>query len=114
MQRAGAGQCSETATVCRRRAPAISRHVRVLEGAGLVVRERDGRLHRMEIAGGRYRFELKHSGGNLHIVGGVFEEVTRPTRLAYTFKWEHNPDFGESRVTVQLEKTTMGTKLVLI
>ena len=33
-------------------APAISRHVRVLEGAGLVVRERDGRLHRMDMAGG--------------------------------------------------------------
>ena len=64
--------------------------------------------------GGRYRFELKHGGGNVHVVGGVFEEVTRPRRLAYTFKWENNPDFGESRVTVQFEKTATGTRLVLI
>ena len=60
------------------------------------------------------RFELKHTGGNVHIVGGVFQEVTRPTRLAYTFKWDNNPSFGESRVTVQLEKTATGTKLMLI
>jgi len=29
--------------------PAISKHVRVLEDAGLLVRERDGRLHRCNI-----------------------------------------------------------------
>jgi DNA-binding transcriptional ArsR family regulator len=42
----------ELAEPFRMSAPAISRHVRVLEDAGLVVRERDGRLHRMDMAGG--------------------------------------------------------------
>lgn len=31
--------------------PAVSKHLRVLEGAGLVVRERDGRLHIMSLNG---------------------------------------------------------------
>ena len=30
--------------------PAISKHLRVLENAGLLVRERDGRLHRCRLA----------------------------------------------------------------
>ena len=29
--------------------PAISKHLRILEEAGLVVRERDGRIHRMHL-----------------------------------------------------------------
>ncbi len=29
--------------------PAISKHLRILEEAGLIVRERDGRFHRMHL-----------------------------------------------------------------
>jgi DNA-binding transcriptional ArsR family regulator len=32
-------------------APAISRHLRVLEDAGLLVREKEGRLHRIRLVG---------------------------------------------------------------
>jgi DNA-binding transcriptional ArsR family regulator len=34
-------------------APAISRHLRVLEKAGLIVRRRDGRVHRLRLEGRR-------------------------------------------------------------
>ena len=34
-------------------APAVSKHLKVLEGAGLVEREREGRLHRLRLVTGR-------------------------------------------------------------
>ena len=63
--------------------------------------------------GGRYRIEMRHSGGNVHVVQGVYEEVTRPHRLIFSFAWENMPERGHSRVTVSLEKSGTGTKLVL-
>jgi DNA-binding transcriptional ArsR family regulator len=48
----GAASVGELGEPLKVSAPAVSRHVRVLEDAGLVVRERDGRLHRMDMAGG--------------------------------------------------------------
>jgi DNA-binding transcriptional ArsR family regulator len=48
----GAASVGELAAPFSMTAPAISKHVRVLERAGLVVRERDGRLHRMDLSGG--------------------------------------------------------------
>lgn len=63
--------------------------------------------------GGRYRIEMRHSAGNVHVVHGVFELVTRPSRLVFSFAWENMPERGHSRVTVTFEKTGTGTKLVL-
>src|SRR5262249_54426854 len=48
----GAASVGELAAPFSVSAPAISKHVRVLERAGLVRRERDGRLHRMDLSGG--------------------------------------------------------------
>lgn len=48
----GPASVGELAGPFRMSAPAISKHLRVLEEAGLVVRERDGRVHRMDFAGG--------------------------------------------------------------
>jgi DNA-binding transcriptional ArsR family regulator len=48
----GAASVGELAEPFSMSAPAISKHVRVREHAGLVVRERDGRLHRMDLSGG--------------------------------------------------------------
>jgi DNA-binding transcriptional ArsR family regulator len=56
---AGAASVGELAEPFRMSAPAISRHVRVLEHAGLVVRERDGRLHRMDMEGGTLAAALR-------------------------------------------------------
>jgi DNA-binding transcriptional ArsR family regulator len=47
----GAASVGQLAEPFRMSAPAISRHLRVLEAAGLVLRARDGRVHRMDLAG---------------------------------------------------------------
>ena len=47
----GHAQVSELAEPFDISLPAISKHLRVLEEAGLIVRERDGRFHRMHLDG---------------------------------------------------------------
>src|SRR5262245_7388286 len=47
----GATSVGELAAPFRMSAPAISRHIRVLERAGLVSRARDGRVHRLDLSG---------------------------------------------------------------
>ena len=64
--------------------------------------------------GGRFRIEMRHTGGNVHVVHGVYEQVARPLRLVFSFAWENNPERGESRVTVSFEKAGAGTQLVLM
>ncbi len=64
--------------------------------------------------GGRYRIEMRHTGGNVHFVQGVYEQVTRPSRLVFSFAWENSPERGNSRVTVSFEASGTGTKLVLV
>ena len=62
-------------------------------------------------AGGHYRFEMKHKGGNVHIAYGTYEVVSRPDRIVFTFAWENNPAAGESRVNVTLEARGDGTRM---
>ncbi len=72
-------------------------------------------VHECDVrAGGRYKIEMKHKGGNVHIVLGTYERVTRPSQLVFTFGWETNPAFGVSRVTVNFEARDSGTKLILV
>lgn len=63
--------------------------------------------------GGAYRIEMLHSGGNQHFVGGVYREVTAPSRLVFTWGWEKNPERGETLVTVELFDEGGRTRLVL-
>jgi uncharacterized protein YndB with AHSA1/START domain len=63
--------------------------------------------------GGAYRIEMRHSGGNQHFVGGVYREVTAPSRLVFTWAWEKSPERGETRVTVELHDEGGRTRLVL-
>jgi DNA-binding transcriptional ArsR family regulator len=57
IERLAAGESSVTglAAPFAMSLPAISKHLRVLEDAGLVTRERDGRVHRIGLAPGRLR-----------------------------------------------------------
>src|SRR5947207_12879249 len=47
--------------------------------------------------GGRYRVEMKQTNGTNNIVGGVYETVTPPTRLVFTWSWETMHEHGTSR-----------------
>lgn len=64
--------------------------------------------------GGRYRVEMRDPSGAAHVVGGVYQELTRPTTLAMTWAWEGQEEFGLSLVTVQLSPDGTGTRLVLL
>src|SRR5262249_54865386 len=72
-------------------------------------------VHALDVRpGGRYRVEMKHSGGNVHTVGGTYELVSPPHRLVFTWAWEEMPNRGLSRVTVSFEPKRAGTRVVLV
>ena len=62
--------------------------------------------------GGRYRILMRMSDGRTLPVAGVFKAIERPTRVAFTWGWESDPD-RQSLVTVTLAPTAGGTELTL-
>ncbi len=52
-------------------------------------------------AGGRYRIEMEIDG-KVHTVVGTFQEVKPPEKLVFTWKWETEPQHGETVVTIEL------------
>ena len=64
--------------------------------------------------GGAYRFGMQPPDGALFHLAGEFLEVTRPTRLVYTFRWEEpDPDDRETVVTLTLDTLGDATRLSL-
>ena len=66
--------------------------------------------------GGRYRIEMRHQGGNVHTVGGTFNEIDKPNRLVFTWKWEGG-EMGampDTRVAVDFAAIDGGTEVHLI
>ncbi len=68
------------------------------------------------VPGGRYRVEMRHSLGNVHTVGGIYETVDAPNQLVFTWKWEGEQmgAMGESRVAISLKEVDGGTELTLV
>ena len=64
--------------------------------------------------GGAYRIEMRHSGGNVHTVSGTYVEVVRPSRLSFLWRWEDNPAWGESLVTVDFRPVAAGCEMELV
>jgi uncharacterized protein YndB with AHSA1/START domain len=62
--------------------------------------------------GGRYRIVMREADGKEHRVGGVYKEIAKPGRLAFTWGWEGstNPD---TLVTLELRKKGASTELTL-
>lgn len=55
--------------------------------------------------GGRYRFEVvSPETGKLHVLTGAFREIQPPERLVFTWRWENQPDFPETVVTVEFRQ----------
>jgi uncharacterized protein YndB with AHSA1/START domain len=61
--------------------------------------------------GGRYRIHMREPDGNEHKVSGIFRVVEPPSRLVYTWKWEHKDT--ETQVTLEFKPRGTGTELVL-
>ena len=64
--------------------------------------------------GGRYRFTMQPPDGDRFHVSGEFLEITPPSRLAYTFRWdEPTADDRETVVTLTLDEVGEATELSL-
>lgn len=66
--------------------------------------------------GGRYRIGMrKGKDGETHIVGGIYQEISPPKKLVFTWAWETSvqpPD--QTLVTVEFHEVGNQTRLVLI
>ncbi len=63
--------------------------------------------------GGKYRLGMRPPDKDvLHVVGGVYREVQRPSRLVYTWVWEDG-DATETLVTVEFHDKGASTEVIL-
>lgn len=51
--------------------------------------------------------------GEVFHLSGEFIEVDAPRRLVYTWRWESQPEFGDTRVTVEFHDRDQATEIVL-
>ena len=63
--------------------------------------------------GGTYRIHMRAPDGALHRLVGAYRLVDPPKKLVYTWRWEDNPEAGETLVTVEFLARGKGTDLVL-
>jgi uncharacterized protein YndB with AHSA1/START domain len=65
--------------------------------------------------GGAYRLGMTSPDGKLHVAVGVYREVSRPARLAFTWDWDDAESrVGETLVTVEFKKVSADTTEVLV
>ncbi len=65
--------------------------------------------------GGRYRVGMTNTDGKTHVAVGEYREVTRPTKLVFTWNWE-DQSMGGSNTLVTVEFRDVGggkTEVVL-
>lgn len=65
-------------------------------------------------AGGRYRLGMrKLPDGDVFYLSGTYREVKAPEKLVYTWRWEAEPEYGETLVTVEFRDRGTSTEVVL-
>jgi uncharacterized protein YndB with AHSA1/START domain len=64
-------------------------------------------------AGGRYRLEVTTPEGDLYVLSGTYREIMPPHKLAFTWQWDSDRDFGETLVTVEFYARGNSTEIVL-
>lgn len=64
------------------------------------------------VVGGKYRIIMREPDGEDHIVGGVYREISKNKKLAFTWSWESTPEV-ETLVTIELRKISEGTEITL-
>lgn len=62
--------------------------------------------------GGRYRIEMEMDG-KVHTVVGRYQEFKPPEKLVFTWRWETEPQHGDTVVTIELFDRGGKTELVL-
>jgi len=63
--------------------------------------------------GGRYRLQITHPGGEIHEVTGIYREISAPQRLAFTWRWTHDPENQEMMVTLDFRDLGPSTEMTL-
>ncbi|MCB0220484.1 MAG: SRPBCC domain-containing protein [Chrysiogenetes bacterium] len=64
--------------------------------------------------GGRYRLTMRAADGTDHTVAGTYEEISAPGRIVYTWQWESEERFPQTRVTAEFAEKAPGyTEIVL-
>ncbi len=70
-------------------------------------------VHTLELrVGGQYRLEMRHSSGSTRVAVGTYHELTRPTRLSFSWRWE-GAAMADTLVTIELIPAGSSTELVL-
>jgi uncharacterized protein YndB with AHSA1/START domain len=65
--------------------------------------------------GGAWHTVMRSPEGKDHIVSGVYQEITPPERLVFTWGWETEGQRGhETVVTIELSEIAGGTRLDLV
>ncbi len=62
--------------------------------------------------GGRYRIEME-TEGKVHTVVGTYREVKPAEKLVFTWKWETEPQHGDTLVTIEFFDHGEKTEVVL-
>ncbi len=64
--------------------------------------------------GGMYRLGMKKlPDGQIFYLTGAYREVRPPERLVYTWRWEAEPELGETLVTVEFRDLGDATEVVV-
>jgi len=64
--------------------------------------------------GGKYRLGMrKLPDGEIFYLSGIYREVRPPESLVYTWRWEAQPEHGETLVTVEFREVRDSTEVVL-
>ena len=73
-----------------------------------------GNLAELDVRpGGIWRTSMIMSDGDEHFVGGVYQEVTAPERLVFTWAWENVGEPGqETLITIELHDREGTTEMV--
>ena len=64
--------------------------------------------------GGKYRLGMrKLPNGDIFYLSGTYREVRTPEKLVYTWRWESEPEIGETLVTVEFRDLGNSTEVVV-
>ncbi len=64
--------------------------------------------------GGQYRLGMrKLPDGEIFYLTGAYREVRPPEKLVYTWRWESQPELGETRVTVMFRNRGNSTDVAV-